>query len=136
MQNVAPNLNFSLTRPMAQPSVRCPPVACEGSVLTDTRNPALLLIANPQPHRVHRRLSQGPMVRYSRRPLPTERVLCHTTRSVPTLESPHFLCSGAGVAAHLSTGREEECARTVDTNPGCNYLVRGYSPYMHFFLER
>ena len=30
-------------------------------------------------------------------------------------------------------GGEEECARTGDSNPGCNYLVRGYSPSMHFF---
>ena len=27
-------------------------------------------------------------------------------------------------AAHLRTGGEEECTRTTDTNPGCNYLVR------------
>ena len=31
-------------------------------------------------------------------------------------------------AAHLRTGGEEECTGTADTNPGCNYLVRGYSP--------
>ena len=36
-------------------------------------------------------------------------------------------------AAHLLTGEEEECTGTADTNPGCNYLVRGYSPSMHYF---
>ena len=36
-------------------------------------------------------------------------------------------------AAHLRTGGEEECTRTADTNPGCNYLVRGYRPSMHYF---
>ena len=36
-------------------------------------------------------------------------------------------------AAHLRTGGEEECTGTTDTNPGCNYLVRGYSPSMHYF---
>ena len=36
-------------------------------------------------------------------------------------------------AAHLRTGGEEECTGTADTNPGCNYLVRGYSPFMHYF---
>ena len=35
--------------------------------------------------------------------------------------------------AHLQTGGEEECTGTADTNPGCNYLVRGYSPSMHYF---
>ena len=36
-------------------------------------------------------------------------------------------------AAHLWTGGEEECTGTAVTNPGCNYLVRGYSPSMHYF---
>ena len=36
-------------------------------------------------------------------------------------------------AAPLRTGGEEEYTRTGDTNPGCNYLVRGYNPFMHFF---
>ena len=36
-------------------------------------------------------------------------------------------------AAHLPTGGEKECTGTADTNPGCNYLVRGYSPSMHYF---
>ena len=35
--------------------------------------------------------------------------------------------------AHLRTGGEKECTGTADTNPGCNYLVRGYSPSMHYF---
>ena len=35
--------------------------------------------------------------------------------------------------ARLRTGGEEESARTGDSNPGCNYLVRAYSPSMHFF---
>ena len=38
-------------------------------------------------------------------------------------------------AAHLRTGGEEECTGTADTNPGCNYLVRGYSPSMHYFWK-
>ena len=36
-------------------------------------------------------------------------------------------------AARLRMGGEEESTRTGDSNPGCNYLVRGYSPSMHFF---
>ena len=36
-------------------------------------------------------------------------------------------------AARLRMVGEEECARTGVSNPGCNYLVRGYSPSMHFF---
>ena len=36
-------------------------------------------------------------------------------------------------AAHLRTGGEEECTGTADTNPGCNYVVRGYSSSMHYF---
>ena len=36
-------------------------------------------------------------------------------------------------AARLRTGWEEESPRTGDSNPGCNCLVRGYSPSMHFF---
>ena len=36
-------------------------------------------------------------------------------------------------ATRLRMGGEEESARTGDSNPGCNYLVRGYSPSMHFF---
>ena len=36
-------------------------------------------------------------------------------------------------AARLRTGGEEESARTGDSNPACYYLVRGYSPSMHFF---
>ena len=39
-------------------------------------------------------------------------------------------------AARLRTGGEEESPRTGDSNPGCNCLVRGYSPSMHFFLGR
>ena len=35
--------------------------------------------------------------------------------------------------ARLRMGGEEESARTGDSNPGWNYLVRGYSPSMHFF---
>ena len=35
--------------------------------------------------------------------------------------------------AHLRTGGEEECTGTADTNPGCYYLVRGYSPSKHYF---
>ena len=38
-------------------------------------------------------------------------------------------------AAHLPTGGEEECTGTADTNPGSNYLVRGYSPSMHYFYR-
>ena len=34
--------------------------------------------------------------------------------------------------ARLRTGGEDESARTGDSNPGCNYSVRGYSPSMHF----
>ena len=36
-------------------------------------------------------------------------------------------------AARFRTGGEEESPRTGDSNPGCNCLVRGYSPSMHFF---
>ena len=36
-------------------------------------------------------------------------------------------------AARLRTGGEEESPQTGDSNPGCNCLVRGYSPSMHFF---
>ena len=36
-------------------------------------------------------------------------------------------------AARLRMGGEEESPRTGDSNPGCNCLVRGYSPSMHFF---
>ena len=36
-------------------------------------------------------------------------------------------------AAQLRMGGEEESARTGDSNPGFNYLVRGYCPSMHFF---
>ena len=36
------------------------------------------------------------------------------------------------VEARLRTGGEDESARTGDSNPGCNNLVRGYSPSMHF----
>ena len=35
-------------------------------------------------------------------------------------------------AARLRMGGEEESARTGDSNPGCNYPVRGYSPSRHF----
>ena len=43
-------------------------------------------------------------------------------------------CPGSRLgAAHLRTGGEEECTGTADTNPGCNYLVRGYNPSMHYF---
>ena len=110
---------------------------------------------------------QGPMVYYSRRPLPAERGPRRTAPSTLTPKPPHIPYSGtmwacgnggppplpvsprlarrpAGHArwqlagsrpseAHFRTGGEEECARTGDTNPGCNYLVRGYSPSMHFF---
>ena len=38
-----------------------------------------------------------------------------------------------GRRARLRRGGEEESARKEDSNPGCNYLVRGYSPSMHFF---
>ena len=40
--------------------------------------------------------------------------------------------SRAGVA-RVMMGGEEESPRMGDSNPGCNYLVRGYSPSMHFF---
>ena len=45
------------------------------------------------------------------------------------------LCWPAGTcpARRSRMGGEEESARTGDSNPGCNYLVRGYSPSMHFF---
>ena len=36
-------------------------------------------------------------------------------------------------AARFRMGGEDESAQTGDSNPGCNYLVRGYSPSMHFF---
>ena len=36
-------------------------------------------------------------------------------------------------AARLRTGGEEDSPRTGDSNPGCNCLVRGYSPSMYFF---
>ena len=35
--------------------------------------------------------------------------------------------------ASLRMGGEGECAQTGDSNAGCNYPVRGYSPSMHFF---
>ena len=97
------------------------------------------------------------MVCYSRRLLPAERGPGRTTPSGPTPESPHIVCSGTiwacgnggppplpvsppplpfrrgGEPPHWSTEGEEECARTGDTNPSCNYLVRGYGPSMHFF---
>ena len=38
-----------------------------------------------------------------------------------------------GASPHARTGGEEECTGTADTNPGCNYLVRGYSPSMQYF---
>ena len=41
--------------------------------------------------------------------------------------------AGGHTPARLRMVGEEECARTGDSNPGCNYLVRGYSPSMHFF---
>ena len=41
--------------------------------------------------------------------------------------------AGPPATAHFRAGGEEECTRTGDTNPGCNYLVRGFSPSMHFF---
>ena len=36
-------------------------------------------------------------------------------------------------AARVRMGGEGESAQTGDSNPGCNYPVRGYSPSMHFF---
>ena len=53
------------------------------------RNPAKLPLANPPPHRVHRRLSRGPMVCYSWHPLPTGRGPCHTTQSAPAWVVPY-----------------------------------------------
>ena len=50
----------------------------------NARNPAMLPLANPQPpHRIHRRLSQGPMVWALRH---------HTLHADPGL--PHIVCSG------------------------------------------
>ena len=70
-------------------------------------------------------------------------------RADPT-RLPHTICSGTMRACEnggppplpFSGGEErppplpkweEECTGTADTNPGCNYLVRGYSPSMHYF---
>ena len=54
-------------------------------------------------------------------------------REASSSSPPVFRRGGASGAAHLRTGGEEECTGTADTNPGCNYLVRGYSPSMHYF---
>ena len=55
------------------------------------RNPVTLPLANPPPHRVHRRLSQGPVVCYSWHPLPTGRGPCHTTQSAPAWVIPYSM---------------------------------------------
>ena len=68
--------------------------------------------------------------------LPFSKVLGGMPRPVPGVAAAYVRAgwrrsrTGAG---RLRMGGEEECAQTGDSNPGCNYLVRGYSPSMHFF---
>ena len=48
------------------------------------------------------------------------------------------LCPARGTRtgeARLRMGGEGKCAQTGDSNAGCNYPVRGYSPSMHFSGE-
>ena len=85
-----------------------PPVPCRGGPPTPLAG-ALLTSAGP---------TQGARARPAR--WPASRARWQSAGSQPA-------------AAHWRTGGEEECARTGDTNPGCNYLVRGYSPSMPFF---
>ena len=136
------------------------------------RNPATLPLKSPQQAASRQpRLSQGPMVCYSRRPLPTGRGPYRSTRSVPTPWSPpysrlvqrepakteallpsHFgrggemppplpfskaLCGVPRPTPRVALAGEDERMGgeegTGDSIPGCNYVVRGYSPSMHFF---
>ena len=121
-------------------------------------NPATLPLKSPQKHRVHPASVKGPWstIAVARCPLaggPTA-----PYRADPVW--PHIVCSGSmrlcenggppplpfqegrrrisrarpAGAARLRMGTlEEESARKGDSNPGCNYPVRGYSPSMHFF---
>ena len=104
----------------AQPSARRPPAARGGSVITEPRGarrpPARKHAAGPgtgksggEPQRpqprhapaleppasrgAYARLSQGPMVCYSRRALPAGRGAHRTTRPAPTPGSPPIVCS-------------------------------------------
>ena len=45
----------------------------------------------------------------------------------------HFFCRGADGRGRLEDGRGGGMCPNGDSNPGCNYLVRGCSRSMHFF---
>ena len=72
----------------------------------------------------------------SRRDASSPPVFMSAGRKAHARDRSRVRAHGAGVTDGCSTledGREEECARTKDSNPGYDYLVRGYSPSMHFF---
>ena len=105
-----------------------------------TRNPATLPLKSPQQAASRSpRLGQGPMVCYSRERLLPSRFQERYAACPGPLPGSRWP-PGARPArrsrtgtARVRMGGEEESARMGDSNPGCNYLVKGYSPSMHFF---
>ena len=99
-----------------------------------TRRPPLA--SRPGPVSTRRRT--GARIRTPHGRPPPEALPPCALRADPT-RLPHTICSGTmracenGGPPPLPPGGEEECTGTADTNPGCNYLVRGYSPSMHYF---
>ena len=116
----APAAPAGSTRPGAQPSARRPPAARGDSVLAGPRGarcpparthalgpgtgksgggPSTLATLPRSRSRTPRRIAStppqsGPMVCYSRRPLPTGWGPYRTTQSMPTPGSPNIVCSG------------------------------------------
>ena len=126
------------TRPGAQPSARLPSAARGGSIITGPRGasrpPARTQViglgtgksgdgpyalATPPGSRSRAppaawcspRLSQGPMVCYSRHPLPADRGPCRATPSAPTPEPPHIVCSGTMRACGPAGGEKGRARR-------------------------
>ena len=125
------------TRPGAQPSARRPPAARGVPSSRDLEAPVAHQCARTLCHKIRAdpRVAPYSMFRHHaglRKQRPSSPP--SFVSSPPIREGRRAVRGGrGGVATHFRTGGEEECARTGDTNPGCNYPVRGYSPSMHFF---
>ena len=102
-----------------------------GANPTRSQPPHAPALEPPQATRRPPRLSQGPMVSSPPRTSHSESFAGPALGTAPARGPWGFRHHGPPArrsqtgAARLSTGGEEESARMGDSNPGCNYLVRG-----------
>ena len=121
----------------AQPEARCLPAARGGSVITGPRG------TSHPPARMYTQVAPYSMFWYNAKTealLPSrfgrEDTYWEGRRDTSPSMGPGSRWPSAGITdghGTLEDGRGGGIRPNGDSNPGCNYLVRGYSPSMHFF---